>query len=124
GVHAEAPIASECVRRIYRQFLIDKPAERHSTFVIQRDDRSWTAKHEGGVLVSSPQLETVIMTLEAAICTRVLEHRSDWVAVHGATLIDSDGALFITGPSGAGKSTLSLALTGRGWRVLSDDVAF
>lgn len=42
-----------------------------------------------------------------------------------AGLVDRGGSgLLLCGPSGSGKTTLTLALAGRGWKLLSDDTCF
>ena len=48
---------------------------------------------------------------------------SRYMLLHAA-VVERDGmAMIMTGPSGSGKSTLCAALTARGWRLLSDEIA-
>jgi hypothetical protein len=77
------------------------------------------------VLHLERSLGCALQQLEFEICRRVLAHRADLLAVHGATIFAAAGtaAAIITGPSGAGKSLLTLALAARGYRVGGDDIA-
>ena len=45
------------------------------------------------------------------------------LAIHGAALADSRGAILLAGDSVSGKSTLLTALLMRGWSMLSDELA-
>jgi HprK-related kinase A len=53
----------------------------------------------------------------------VANHYHRFVAVHAAVLERGGLAVVLPGEPGAGKSTLSAALTNRGWRLLSDEMA-
>lgn len=53
----------------------------------------------------------------------LLQRVGDQFFVHGAAMTDGAHTLILSGPSGHGKTTLSLALAGRGFRLLSDDFA-
>jgi hypothetical protein len=94
------------------------------SFQLLQDPEGWRLLEGDRELACRPRRWEAVEDLEATICVRVLEARSDLVTIHGATLIAPAGTLFITGPSEAGKTTLSLALTGCGWRLPSDDLAF
>lgn len=48
--------------------------------------------------------------------------RDRWL-LHGASLARDGRGLFLAAPSGFGKTTLALALAGRGFRLLADDIA-
>jgi hypothetical protein len=45
------------------------------------------------------------------------------LAIHGAAVVHSGGAVVISGPSGSGKTTLALGLVERGMSLLSDEMA-
>lgn len=56
-------------------------------------------------------------------CLGFIMLQRDMVAIHGAVIEIDNKAVIFTGDKGAGKSTLSTALTERGYRFISDDVA-
>jgi hypothetical protein len=53
----------------------------------------------------------------------VARHLQDYFLIHGAVVVREGKGVVISGPPKAGKTTLSLALTGKGWILMSDDVA-
>ena len=83
----------------------------------------WEAFDGNARLGENQSVRTVLENVEAEICRRVLELRTDWVSLHAATVTTDRGDALIVGRSGAGKSTLSVALATQGWKVGGDDAA-
>lgn len=54
-------------------------------------------------------------------CIATTAHQ--YLIVHSAVIAKDDRAVILPGDPGAGKSTLCAALVGRGWRLLSDEMA-
>jgi HprK-related kinase A len=53
----------------------------------------------------------------------IAHHSHQYLVIHSAVLEKNGKALIFPGTPGSGKSTLCAALTGRGWRLLSDEMA-
>jgi len=53
----------------------------------------------------------------------IANHCHQWLIIHAA-VVEKDGqGVILPAPPGSGKSTLCAALVGRGWRLLSDELA-
>ena len=61
--------------------------------------------------------------LEWCINWCIFSRPNQYLILHSAVVEYGGRALLLSGPPGAGKSTVSAALTLRGWRMLSDEVA-
>lgn len=61
--------------------------------------------------------------LEWGLNWTISSHAHRFVILHAAVLARGDRALLMPAPSGSGKSTLCAALSLRGWRLLSDELA-
>jgi len=127
GIVTRSHLVQRLVRRLYREFT-DTSAGSPDTLVqvntISHDGkRLWTVAAERDSVSSHPDLGTALNQLEYEICRRVIDRRRDLILLHGALVSRDGAALFISGESGAGKTTLSLALSGRGFHVETDDVA-
>jgi hypothetical protein len=83
----------------------------------------WRVSLDDCCLATRSTLSAALQQLEYEICTRIIAHRTDLIALHGAVAASPRGAAFIAGPSGSGKTTLALALVTRDFRVAGDDVA-
>lgn len=53
----------------------------------------------------------------------IANHVQEYLVVHAAVVEKGGYAAVLPGPPGSGKSTLCTALTARGWRLLSDELA-
>jgi hypothetical protein len=124
---APASVATEMLGRLYSPIEAGC-TETHATFQLDRRRKGhaseWTVLAGGVAVDSCRSLGAALRSLEYEICCRVVQHRSDVIVLHGATVLTSTGATFIAGPSGAGKTTLALSLAARGFGVGGDDLAF
>jgi HprK-related kinase A len=59
---------------------------------------------------------------EWALNWSIASSANHYLVLHAAVLEHGGRALIMPGPPGSGKSTLCAALTGRGWRLLSDEL--
>ena len=80
----------------------------------------------GSTLDCTCRDSAVVGKLREILSRRVLP-RLAWLhgrlPVHGASLVQRDGAVLMLGWSGAGKSTLTAAMAAAGWDILSDDMS-
>src|SRR5262245_23870593 len=53
----------------------------------------------------------------------ICSHAHQFLIFHSAVVEKAGRAAILAGPPGSGKSTLCAALLGRGWRLLSDELA-
>jgi len=53
----------------------------------------------------------------------VLLYKRNYLLMHAAVVKVGDGAVLVVGNSGTGKSTLALGLQGKGYEILTDDIA-
>jgi hypothetical protein len=103
--------------------LLESTHRRHST-----PDRS--AKRRFAVRSVSVDLAPPNRSPEFALREAQREIANEVASAHGwlaidAVVVERDGrALALTGASGAGKSTVAAHLLARGWKLVTDDVAF
>lgn len=74
-----------------------------------------------GALEGLP-LSGAVASLEVALAQALVRNARPAVALHGAAVAFSRGALLFTGPGGRGKSSLTAGLAARGRPVYGDDV--
>jgi hypothetical protein len=116
--------AVELLSTLYRGFEHDLvPPVEHVYELTESGGSHWTIAAAGLTPSIHTSLGSALNALEADIVSEVARRRSSRHLIHGATVYGPTGDILITGPSGAGKTTLSLALTTRGFRVGSDDLA-
>ncbi len=53
----------------------------------------------------------------------IANHCHNWLIIHAAVVEKNGQGIILPAPPGSGKSTLCAALVGRGWRLLSDELA-
>ncbi len=70
----------------------------------------------------SPVEHRFLSTVEEKIANSVISSLTDYLWIHGACLAKGTKTVFLVGPSGFGKTTTALALVGRGYELLTDDV--
>ena len=98
-------------------------APRYRLEIESRADGSWS--------VRDPWIRDAVVRdgqwLPGIVAARLLEAASNGVErhylLHAAAVARGDDGLIVAGESGFGKSTLAMGLAGRGWRLLSDEVA-
>lgn len=125
-IRIELPELTEPIHRLYADFSLCE--EQFRDFRI-------TIRHRGG---RAQRAEFVLDNCYAlplfprAIALGMLEWGLNWcvynnihsyLLIHAAVAARDDRAILLTGPPGSGKSTLCAALVGRGWRLLSDELA-
>jgi hypothetical protein len=124
--------ARTLIRRLYQGFEDDGAPEHAPAFGLDRASPSrdsWYVLIDGATAseeqcLSGLTLRQAMWQLDYAVCLRILAHRPDLMALHGATLWAGPELVVMTGASGAGKTTLALALAARGYGVAGDDLAF
>jgi len=86
-------------------------------FLISPDARSILYRQERGASLESFTVYLLGQVLSYVLLARGVE------ALHGTAVLVDGEAVLLVGDSGYGKSTLAAALLGRGYPVLTDDVA-
>ncbi|GEA07425.1 hypothetical protein KUL42_21860 [Alteromonas sp. KUL42] len=114
---------------------LSKPAIEHERFEIS--DQTWLIKSEeycgARLLVKKGQNITIEHTDDLnqdrlalvllGMAFTAIHFQLGRLPLHGNTLMGKAGAIMLVGDSGAGKSTLSLALTRKGYKLVSDDLS-
>jgi HprK-related kinase A len=78
---------------------------------------------DGQPFYDAVQRAQLIPLIEWTFNLSVFHRPCPHLLLHAAVVERAGGALIMPGAAGAGKSTLCAALVGRGWRLLSDEVA-
>jgi hypothetical protein len=115
--------SSDSIVRLYRQFVSQDLANIGVDAVFRRENNEfhWRLQEESG---TASDLRRALCDFESALCEAIIRFQARLIAIHAGTVYSSDSAVLLIGPSGAGKSTLSVALSGRGFTLATDDVAF
>ncbi len=128
-VVSESATARRLLYRLYGAYATSGADLHPSAFTLHIERlatpgaRRWRI-HDGDARIGGRvTLGLALQELEYAVCVRMIAHRPDLMALHGATVLAAGGACFISGRSGAGKTTLALALAARRYRVGGDDIA-
>jgi HprK-related kinase A len=68
-------------------------------------------------------MDQALPSLEWILNWAIVIHANNYLIIHAATIAKDGFAAIMPGAPGAGKSTLTAALSHRGWRLLSDELA-
>lgn len=89
--------------------------------VSERDGR-YSLSQGREVVIRDGYLINVLEQMHRAVTQAFIGSRPDLLWFHAAAVGNDQGALMMPGNWGHGKSTLSVAMAGRGWAYLSDDL--
>jgi HprK-related kinase A len=124
-------LVADAVRLLYHDFSLASPddfADFHVQIEGARGLRRWFRRQSvfvfGGALPYEPfPRRLALPLLEWGLNGCISGTAHQFLLIHSA-VVEKDGrALLLPAPSGSGKSTLCAALTFRGWRLLSDEMA-
>lgn len=131
-VRCPLPAVAQALRLLY----VDHPVlddEQFCDFTLELDSpsklRRWLrpqvqARLGGQALFEPLPQEQAYALLEWTINWWISNNAHQFLLLHAAVVARPDGrAVILPAPPGSGKSTLCAALTQRGWRLLSDEMA-
>lgn len=106
----------------------DEFADFHIAVTRDGGIRRWLRPHVrfflDGVASFVPlNLDHAMVSLEWGLNWCVASHSHQYLVIHAAVVERQGAAVLLPAPPGSGKSTLSAALSLRGWRLLSDELA-
>ena len=92
--------------------------------LVRGERGGWTVDARGTRAYQDVSLAEAVVGLEWHLVFDALKSTGDRLHLHGAALCEPSGAasVLILGASGSGKTTLALALMGRGFLPITDDV--
>ena len=117
----------EWVRQIYR--VMEAPLEDAGLIDLEivielsRDGGEYRIQRPREGPIRAAEAGECLVLLEDALAIELQLLRRDLFFVHAATLQQEDGVLLFSGESGSGKSSLAWALTRRGFKYFSDELA-
>ncbi len=130
-IRSDVPVVAEELSRLYAGYP-RAPAGGFVDFELEltrsRGWRRWLRpqsrfRFEGTQSFEPLPLVHGYALLEWAMNWCVSTHVNHHLLIHSAVLERGGRALILPAPPGSGKSTLCAALTHRGWRLLSDEIA-
>lgn len=129
-VRSDVPGLEGGIRRMYGSHeLLDAAfADFHIRLLRARGPRRWYRPqvnfHLDGHTPFKPlPLDQAYAMLEWGLNWCIASHMHGYLMLHAGVLARGGQALIMPAPPGSGKSTLSAALSYRGWRLLSDELA-
>lgn len=130
-VRSRLPALAEGIALYYADYPAGEPeafADFHVRLALPHGPRRWLRPQVFFYFDGAPPF----LPLPAAQAFPVLEWGLNWcvsshchqyLIVHAAVVERAGRALILPAPPGSGKSTLCAGLVGRGWRLLSDELA-
>lgn len=121
----------EPLHLLYAHYDIESPGGIID-FDLRIDPKSWWQRNvkkkvcffvDGKHIFEAFDSDIILPMTEWAMNWCVFTRPNQFFILHAAVLERNGNAVVLPGPPGAGKSTLCAALSLRGWRLLSDEVA-
>ncbi|MDH3628287.1 MAG: hypothetical protein OEV00_02310 [Acidobacteriota bacterium] len=103
----------------YRRFATSSE-DRPDTVTISVTDARVSVE---GVVLPTPILGHEGKQLYQEFVQQTMDRVSEYAVLHGACVVNDQGACLLAAPSGHGKSSLALALAASGYRLTGDDYA-
>ncbi len=122
ALHAPAPW-TELLAELWAPFVRVAQSPPAMEVVIEGTQELWSFRIDGGPPQPVPNGWELLDQIRHAMTERASELAPSFLVLH-AGVVERDGrCVLIAGPSGVGKTTLTMALLGRGWSYMSDDIA-
>jgi HprK-related kinase A len=131
AIRTKIPQVVAATRRLYGEYALAEQedfADFYVTLKRPQGLRKWYRSQvlfdfDGRIPFKPLPLAQAFPMLEWGMNWCIANHCHHWLIIHAA-VIERDGqGIILPAPPGSGKSTLSAALVGRGWRLLSDELA-
>lgn len=131
AIRSTIPLVVETIQRLYGAYAL-ADTEDFADFYVElkqpRGLRKWYHPQvlfdfDGRIPFKPLPLAQAFPMLEWGMNWCIANHCHNWLIIHAA-VVEKDGqGVILPAPPGSGKSTLCAALVGRGWRLLSDELA-
>lgn len=118
----DVPEVSGYLERTYSAMLVPSATESVGRVDLLRRGNGFVLKGKKEVDYAAP-LERVFESIKQEVLLQFILARQDLMWIHAGAVQAGEKALLFAGPSGNGKSTMVTALSERGWKFLSDDIA-
>ncbi len=102
--------------------LLGPGAPAHGRYTVRRGD-GFLIERDGGPPARVADEGDLLVALDREIVVELQRRRPDLYFLHAAVLARGGPAVLLVAPSGTGKSTTAWALSHRGFRYLSDELA-
>ena len=131
AIRSTIPLVIETVQRLYGAYAL-ADAHDFADFYVElkqpRGLRKWYHPQvlfdfDGRIPFKPLPLSQAFPMLEWGMNWCIANHCHNWLIIHAAVVEKNGQGVILPAPPGSGKSTLCAALVGRGWRLLSDELA-
>lgn len=131
AIRSTIPLVIETIQRLYGAYAL-ADAEDFADFYVElkqpRGLRKWYHPQvlfdfDGRIPFKPLPLSQAFPMLEWGMNWCIANHCHNWLIIHAAVVEKNGQGVILPAPPGSGKSTLCAALVGRGWRLLSDELA-
>lgn len=131
SIRSTIPLVIETVQRLYGAYSL-AGSEDFVDFYIELKQpgglRKWYHPQvlfdfDGRIPFKPLPLAQAFPMLEWGMNWCIANHCHNWLIIHAAVVEKNGHGIVLPAPPGSGKSTLCGALVGRGWRLLSDELA-
>ena len=131
SIRSTIPRIIEVTQRLYGNYALAE-TEDFADFYIElkqpRGLRKWYRSQvlfdfDGRIPFKPLPLAQAFPMLEWGMNWCIANHCFNWLIIHAAVVEKNGLGIILPAPPGSGKSTLCAALVGRGWRLLSDELA-
>ncbi len=131
AIRSEIPLVIDTTQRLYGAYVL-AATEDFADFYVElkkpRGLRKWFHPQvlfdfDGRIPFKPLPLAQSFPMLEWGMNWCIANHCHNWLIIHAAVVEKNGQGVILPAPPGSGKSTLCAALVGRGWRLLSDELA-
>lgn len=131
AVRTPIPLVAAALGRLYGAYSLAEDEDFADFYVEVRRPRGLRAWYrpqvvfdfDGRVPFKPLPLSQAFPMLEWGMNWCIANHCHHWLIIHAAVVEKNGQGIILPAPPGSGKSTLCAALVGRGWRLLSDELA-